>query len=65
MIAAQGGEIRVFDDPGGFHSPGATQVVEAWESGFVADLEQPPSAGRAALGAGRSGLVSRRSSRRN
>jgi pyrimidine-nucleoside phosphorylase len=39
MIEAQGGDIRVFDDPAGFHSPGATQVVEAWESGFVAAMD--------------------------
>jgi pyrimidine-nucleoside phosphorylase len=39
MIAAQGGDISVFDDPAGFHRPGATQVVEAWESGFIAAMD--------------------------
>ena len=39
MIAAQGGDVRVFDDPAAFHKPGATAVVEAWESGYVADMD--------------------------
>jgi pyrimidine-nucleoside phosphorylase len=39
MIEAQGGDIRVFEDSAGFHRPGATQVVEAWESGFVAAMD--------------------------
>ena len=39
MIEAQGGDIRVFDEPIGFHRPGATQVVEAWESGFISAME--------------------------
>ena len=39
MVAAQGGDVRVFDDPVGFHKPGATCVVEAWESGFVAEMD--------------------------
>jgi pyrimidine-nucleoside phosphorylase len=38
MVAAQGGDVSVFDDPD-FHEPGATRVVEAWESGFVASME--------------------------
>jgi pyrimidine-nucleoside phosphorylase len=39
MIAAQGGDTSVFDDPVGFHKPGATCVVEAWESGYVAAMD--------------------------
>ena len=39
MIEAQGGDTKVFDDPAAFHAPGATQVVEAWESGFVAEMD--------------------------
>jgi pyrimidine-nucleoside phosphorylase len=39
MVAAQGGDVRVFDDPVGFHKPGATEIVAAWESGFVAEME--------------------------
>lgn len=39
MIAAQGGEGGVFDDPKAFHKPGATQVLKAWESGYVAEMD--------------------------
>jgi pyrimidine-nucleoside phosphorylase len=39
MVTAQGGDIRVFDDPTGFHRPGATAVVEAWESGYVSAMD--------------------------
>ena len=39
MVAAQGGDVSVFDDPEGFHKPGATVVVEAWESGYVAEMD--------------------------
>ena len=34
MVEAQGGDVSVFDNPN-FHSPGATQVIPAWESGFI------------------------------
>jgi pyrimidine-nucleoside phosphorylase len=39
MVAAQGGDVSVFDEMGAFHRPGATEVVEAWESGFVAEMD--------------------------
>jgi pyrimidine-nucleoside phosphorylase len=39
MVEAQGGDVSVFDDPAAFHKPGATQIVAAWESGFVADMD--------------------------
>lgn len=39
MIAAQGGDVSIFDDPEGFHKPGATEVVNAWESGFIASMD--------------------------
>ena len=39
MIEAQGGDASVFDNPAEFHKPGATEVVEAWESGFVAEMD--------------------------
>ena len=39
MIAAQGGDISAFDDPSAFHKPGATQVLHAWESGYVAVMD--------------------------
>jgi pyrimidine-nucleoside phosphorylase len=38
MIEAQGGDASVFDDPA-FHKPGATVVVDAWENGFVAEMD--------------------------
>jgi len=38
MVDAHGGDVRVFDDPA-FHKPGATKVVEAWESGYVAEMD--------------------------
>jgi len=39
MVAAQGGDTGVFDNRAGFHQPGATQVLEAWESGYVAEMD--------------------------
>lgn len=39
MIEAQGGDIRVFDDPIGFHRPGATIVLPAWESGYITAMD--------------------------
>jgi pyrimidine-nucleoside phosphorylase len=59
MVKAQGGDALVFDDPGGFHKPGATAVLEAWESGFVAEMDttrigwavQRTGAGRVKAGA--------------
>jgi len=39
MIAAQGGDLSVFDDMRAFHKPGATRVVEAWESGYIATMD--------------------------
>jgi pyrimidine-nucleoside phosphorylase len=39
MIAAHGGDICIFDNPIGFHQPGATAVLEAWESGYITDMD--------------------------
>jgi pyrimidine-nucleoside phosphorylase len=39
MIAAQGGNVKVFDNPQEFHKPGATEVVHAWESGYVTEMD--------------------------
>jgi pyrimidine-nucleoside phosphorylase len=39
MIDAQGGDVSVFDNPAGFHSPGATTVLPAWNSGFIAAMD--------------------------
>ncbi len=38
MVAAQGGDTSVFSDAG-YHRPGATRVIEAWETGYVAQME--------------------------
>ncbi|MGB6727498.1 MAG: thymidine phosphorylase [Terracidiphilus sp.] len=39
MIDAQEGDVSVFDDPASFHKPGATCVVEAWESGIITSMD--------------------------
>lgn len=39
MIEAQGGDLAVFDDLKASHKPGATLVLEAWESGYVAEMD--------------------------
>jgi pyrimidine-nucleoside phosphorylase len=39
MVAAQGGDPSVFDDLKGFHKPGATQVLEAWQGGYVEEMD--------------------------
>jgi pyrimidine-nucleoside phosphorylase len=38
MVEAQGGDVSAFDNPQ-FHKPGATAVVNAWASGFVAEMD--------------------------
>ena len=39
MVEAQRGDVSVFDDPAAFHKPGAAEVVPAWESGYVAEMD--------------------------
>jgi pyrimidine-nucleoside phosphorylase len=39
MIQAQGGDIAPFDHPETFHQPGATQVIEAWQTGYIASMD--------------------------
>jgi pyrimidine-nucleoside phosphorylase len=39
MVDAQGGKVSVFDDLKKFHKPGATQVLEAWETGVIAEMD--------------------------
>jgi len=39
MIEAQGGDSSAFDSPAGFHSPGATQVLNAWETGYIGKMD--------------------------
>ncbi|HWG20858.1 MAG TPA: thymidine phosphorylase [Terracidiphilus sp.] len=58
MVDAHGGDLSVFDDPGATHKPGATQVLEAWESGVITAMDtmeigwavQRTGAGRAHAG---------------
>jgi len=38
MIAAQGGDVSVFDNPD-FHKPGATYVLDAWNNGFISEMD--------------------------
>ena len=39
MIEAQGGNTGVFDDMQTAHRPGATEVLTAWESGYIAAMD--------------------------
>ena len=39
MVSAHGGDASVFENPAAHHRPGATRVVEAWESGYVAEMD--------------------------
>ncbi|MGC1422032.1 MAG: thymidine phosphorylase [Terracidiphilus sp.] len=39
MVKAQGGDLTVFDDLKGSHKPGATLVLKAWRSGYVAAMD--------------------------
>jgi len=39
MIEAQGGDTHVFDNPAQFHKPGATEVISAWDSGSIAEMD--------------------------
>jgi len=39
MIEAQGGDLSVFEDMAAFHKPGATRVVEAGETGYIASMD--------------------------
>ncbi len=39
MIEAQGGDSSVFADPSAFHKPGAAQVLNAWTTGFIAEMD--------------------------
>ena len=39
MVDAQGGDVAAFDDVRGFHKPGTTLVLEAWKSGYVAEMD--------------------------
>jgi pyrimidine-nucleoside phosphorylase len=39
MAVAQGGDASVFDSPEAHHKPGATRVLNAWDDGFVAEMD--------------------------
>ncbi len=39
MVKAQGGDLAVFDDLKASHKPGATLVLKAWRSGYVAAMD--------------------------
>jgi len=39
MIEAQGGDTSVFADSAAFHKPGATHVLNAWESGYISEMD--------------------------
>lgn len=59
MVAAQGGDTRIFDDPQAFHQPGATATLSAWKNGFIESMDtmevgwavQRTGAGREVAGA--------------
>jgi pyrimidine-nucleoside phosphorylase len=39
MIEAHGGDTSIFADPAAFHTPGATQVLTAWKSGYISAMD--------------------------
>ena len=39
MVDAQGGDVSVFENLKACHKPGATQVLEAWQGGYVAEMD--------------------------
>ncbi len=39
MVDAQGGDVSAFDELVASHKPGATKVVEAWEDGYVFEMD--------------------------
>jgi pyrimidine-nucleoside phosphorylase len=39
MVEAQGGDLRVFDNLEAAHKPAATAVLEAWETGYIAEMD--------------------------
>ncbi len=39
MVDAQGGDLSVFDDLAASHKPGATEVLEAWEPGYISAMD--------------------------
>jgi len=39
MIEAHGGDTSIFKDPAAFHKPGATQVLNAWQAGYISEMD--------------------------
>lgn len=39
MVQAQGGDLKVFEDLNAAHNPGAKFELEAWESGYVSEMD--------------------------
>jgi len=39
MVDAHGGDVSVFEEPSAFHKPGATHILEAWETGTIAAMD--------------------------
>jgi pyrimidine-nucleoside phosphorylase len=39
MVEAQGGDTSVFDNPASFHNPGATHLLETWQTGYVSEMD--------------------------
>jgi pyrimidine-nucleoside phosphorylase len=39
MAEAQGGDISAFENPAAFHKPGVTEVLTAWQTGFVDEMD--------------------------
>src|SRR4051812_8940974 len=39
MVAAHGGDVSVFDNPAAFHKPDVTEVLKAWETGYIAEMD--------------------------
>ena len=39
IVAAQGGDVHVFDNPAAFHQPKATRVLRASRAGFLAGMD--------------------------
>jgi pyrimidine-nucleoside phosphorylase len=39
MIEAQGGDTSIFINPAAFHKPGATQILNAWQTGYISEMD--------------------------
>jgi len=39
MIEAHGGDTSIFSSPTTFHKPGATRVLNAWQTGYISELD--------------------------